>query len=49
MKLYLLQSITLEKSREKLPVCTRFSWFRLTCQKVVIRILRIKLLDDVHE
>ena len=49
MKLYLLQPITLEKASEKLPVCTRLSWFRLTCQEVVIRILRIKLLDDVHE
>ena len=49
MKFYLLQPITLEKASEKLPVCTRLSWFRLTCQEVVIRILRIKLLDDVHE
>ena len=49
MKLYLLQPITLEKTSEKLSVCTRLGRVCLTCQEVVIRILRIKLLDNVHE
>ena len=48
MELDLLQPVSLEKAGEKLAVCSRLCWLCLPVE-VVIRIVRIELLDDVHE
>ena len=47
MKLHLLQTITLDKAREELAVCSRLCRLALACQEVVRRVVRIKLLDDI--
>ena len=47
MKLHLLQTVPLDKAREKLAVCSRLGRLALACQEVVRRVVRIKLLDDI--
>ena len=49
MKLDFLQSIPLEETREKLPVCARLCRLCFSGQEVVVRIFGVELLDNVHE
>ena len=47
MELHLLQTVPLDKAWEKLTVGSRLGRLALACQKVMRRVVRIKLLDDV--
>ena len=49
MKLDFLQSVPLEETGEKLPICARLSRLCLSGQEVVVRIFGVALLDNVHE
>ena len=47
MELHLLQTVTLDKAREELAVCSRLCRLALAGQEVVRGVVRIKLLDDI--
>lgn len=49
MKLHFLQPVPLQETGKKLPVCSRLGWLCLSREEIVIRVFRVKLLDDVHE
>lgn len=49
MKLHFLQSVPLQETCEELPICSRLGWLCLAREEIVIRVFRVKLLDDVHE
>lgn len=49
MKLDFLQSIPLEETREKLPVCAWLCRLCFSGQEVMVRVFGVELLDNVHE
>ena len=49
VELYLLQSISFQKTGKELPVSARLCRLCLASQEVMVGIFRIKLLDNVHE
>ena len=49
MKLHFLQSVPLQETCEKLPICSRLGWLGLAREEIVIWVFRVKLLDNVHE
>lgn len=49
MKLHFLQSVPLQETCEKLPICSRLGWLGLAREEIVIWVFRVKLFDNVHE
>ena len=49
MKLDFLQSVPLEETGEKLPICARLGRLHFSGQEVMVRVFGVELLDNVHE
>lgn len=49
MKFYLFQLMLFQEAGKELPVGTRLAGFGLSGQEVMVRVVRIKLFDDIHE
>ena len=49
MKLHFLQSVPFQKTGEKLAISTRLCRLCFASQEVVVRVIRVELLDNVHQ
>ena len=49
MELHLFKTVLFEKAGKELSVSSRFCGFCFACQKEVVWVLCVKLLDDVHK
>lgn len=49
MELHLFQFVSFQKTGKELPISTRLCRLRFAGQEVVVRIIRVELLDNVHQ
>ena len=49
MELHLLQSIPFQETGEELSISTRLCRLCFAGQEVVVRVIRVELLDNVHQ
>ena len=49
VEFHLLKTVTFQKSREELPVCSRLYRLVFARQEVMVRIVGIELLYDIHQ
>ena len=49
MEFYLFQSVPFQETGEELPISTRLCRLCFAGQEVVVRVIRVELLDNVHQ